>query len=92
MNDTALDITLYGRAGCHLCDDVERSIRRIGREIPLTLHIVDIHSDPALLEAYMFTIPVVAINGEQVFVSIESVVTEWELREELEKRVKGTRS
>lgn len=59
MNDKALEITLYGRAGCHLCDDVEQSIRRIAREIPLTLQVVDIHTDPSLLAAYMFTIPVV---------------------------------
>lgn len=91
MNGNELEITLYGRAGCHLCDDVEKSIRRIAGEIPLTLRVIDIHTDQSLLEAYMFTIPVVAINGEAVFCSIDSVVTESELREEFGKRSRGAR-
>lgn len=91
MNEAGLEVTLYNRPGCRLCDDVEKSIRRIAEEIPLTLHVVDIHTDQSLVEAYMFTIPVVAVNGEEVFASVESVVTEWELRDELGRRTRGAR-
>lgn len=91
MCQSDLTITLYGRPGCHLCDDVEQSIRRIGEKIPLVLDVIDIHSDTALLEKYMFTIPVVAINGEEVFVSVHAVVTEQELWQECERRSRETR-
>ncbi|WP_139492686.1 glutaredoxin family protein [Brevibacillus dissolubilis] len=87
INRPPFQITLYSRQGCHLCDDVEQAIRSISHDIPLELTVVPINSDLALEEKYMFTIPVVHIDGEEVFVSVTSVVTEEELREELGRRI-----
>jgi len=79
-------VTLYSRPGCHLCDRVEQNIRNAAQEYPIFLEIVDIRSKAELEEKYMFTIPVVEIDGEEVFVSVTSVVTEEELCEELKRR------
>ncbi len=87
MTNHMFQLTLYGRAGCHLCVDVEKRIHRVAEDIPLSLQIVDIESDMALVEKYMLTIPVVAIDGDEVFVSIRSVMSEAELRAELYRRI-----
>ncbi|MCG7319605.1 glutaredoxin family protein [Brevibacillus laterosporus] len=80
-------IVLYGRQGCHLCDDVEEHIKRLAMEFPITYKVVNITGDMRLEEKYMFTIPVVEINGLETFVSVDSVVTEEELRVHLQEKM-----
>ena len=59
-------VTLYSRPGCHLCEEAERILHRLGAGSRFTLEVVDIESDDALLKRYMLEIPVVAIDGVQV--------------------------
>lgn len=87
MEQRVFAITLYSRRGCHLCDEVERRIIRVGEEIPIRLTVVDIQSDPRLEEKYMLTIPVVEVDREEAFVSISGIMTEEELRHELQNRI-----
>ncbi|GED72685.1 hypothetical protein BRE01_63870 [Brevibacillus reuszeri] len=87
MAKNGLEIVLYGRKKCHLCDQVEFAIQALAEEIPLRLQVVDIESDQQLHEEMMLVIPVVAIDGEVVFRSITHVVTMAELREEFLKRM-----
>ena len=61
-----LDVVLYGRAECHLCDQAAAMLQRIARRVPLTVTIVDIDADDELQRRYMFEIPVVVANGEEV--------------------------
>ena len=59
-------LVVFGRKGCHLCDAVEVEIRSIGgTETSVT--VVDIEKDPALLERYLWRIPVVTLAGKEVF-------------------------
>jgi len=81
-----LEIVLYGRKNCKLCDEVEESIRCLGAIYPLRLQVVDIESDPALHEEFMLVIPAVEIDGEVVFRSITHVVTLSELDQEFQRR------
>jgi glutaredoxin len=60
-------VTLYGRPGCHLCDDARRALRRVQETHPFQLEEVDIESDDALFKRYLERIPVVAIDGEERF-------------------------
>ena len=60
-------VTLYGRPGCHLCDDAREALERLRDENPFTLAEVDIESDPALLRAYLERIPVVALDGQHLY-------------------------
>jgi glutaredoxin len=57
-------LTLYTREGCHLCDEAAHLLRRLAPEFGLDVEEVDIDSDPALLERYWDSIPVVALDGE----------------------------
>jgi hypothetical protein len=60
-------VSLYGKPGCHLCDDARVVVERAtaGREV--TLEQVDITLDPALHARYGERIPVVEIDGEIAF-------------------------
>jgi glutaredoxin len=60
-------ITLYGRPGCHLCDDAREALLRVRARAPFTLREVDIEADDDLLRRYLERIPVVTLNGEELF-------------------------
>lgn len=61
------EVVLYGRPGCHLCDDALAVIERVGERVPLTLTQVDIERRDALLIRFLERIPVVTIDGREVF-------------------------
>lgn len=60
-------VTLYGRPGCHLCDDALAVIERVRARIPFVLELRDIESDDELFKRYLERIPVVEIDGQEVF-------------------------
>jgi glutaredoxin len=60
-------VTLYGRPGCHLCDDARMLLERVRATHPFRLLEVDIETDDALLARYLERIPVVALDGEELF-------------------------
>ena len=60
-------VTLYGRPGCHLCDEARAVLLRVREELPFTLHEVDIERDDELFKRYLERIPVVCLNGEELF-------------------------
>ena len=57
--------SLYGRPGCHLCDDARAVLERIRARRAVRAREVDIEGDDALLRAYLERIPVVALDGER---------------------------
>ena len=64
---TVPTVTLYGRPGCHLCDDALAVLERIRADAPFELRTVNIEDDDALFKAYLERIPVVALDGEEVY-------------------------
>jgi hypothetical protein len=62
-----LEIVLYTRAGCHLCDAMKAELERARLGGTCTLREVDIDTDPALVEEYGRSIPVLAIAGRAAF-------------------------
>ena len=60
-------VTIYGRPGCHLCDDARAALERVRAEQPFELRSVNIEDDDALLRTYLERIPVVALDGEEVY-------------------------
>ena len=58
-------VTLYTRPGCHLCEEAEAALATLG--VPFVLERVDIESDDALFKRYLERIPVVAVDGEELF-------------------------
>jgi glutaredoxin len=60
-------IVLYGRDGCHLCDDARAALQRVRARAPFELTEVDIETDDALHARYLERIPVVTLDGEELF-------------------------
>jgi glutaredoxin len=59
-------VTLYGRPGCHLCDEARDALRQIQATRPFVLQEVDIETDDALFMRYLERIPVIALDGEEL--------------------------
>lgn len=64
---TTPTITLYSRPGCHLCDDARAALVDIRQRATFTLEEVDITTDDDLHRRYLERIPVVALDGEELF-------------------------
>ena len=79
-------VILYGRAGCHLCEDALALIERVRARVPFELEQRDIESDDEWFKRYLERIPVVEIDGEVLF---ELFVDERQLERRL-SRVKGS--
>ena len=60
-------VTLYGRPGCHLCDDARAVLRRMQAEHGFRIDDIDITGDDALHARYLERIPVIALDGEELF-------------------------
>jgi len=58
-------ITLYGKPGCHLCDEARAVIERVCAEVGTSYDEVDITASPELMRAYGEQIPVTFIDGHQ---------------------------
>jgi glutaredoxin len=76
-------IVVYTRPGCHLCVEAMADLRRLQRELGFELAERDIDGDDALQRAYFERIPVVALDGEELF---DFHIDESALRERLESR------
>ena len=76
-------VTVYSKPDCHLCVDAMAALRRLQAELGFALEERDITSDEGLLRAYFERIPVVTLDGEELF---DFFVEEAILRERLESR------
>jgi glutaredoxin len=56
-------LVLYGRDGCHLCDDARAVLVAVGEPF----EEIDIESDDELFKRYLERIPVVTVDGEEAF-------------------------
>ena len=60
-------VTVYTRIGCHLCEEAERVVRSEQATGGFRLELVDIDRDPELVRRYGVRVPVVAVDGEELF-------------------------
>ena len=76
-------ITVYSKPDCHLCGEAMRTLHRLRAELGYELQERDITRDEALHRAYFERIPVIVLDGEELF---DYFVDEAVLRERLESR------
>jgi glutaredoxin len=62
-----IQVTLYGKPGCHLCEEAREVVLAVRLEREFELVEVDVTLDPGLNREYGERIPVVAVNGEDAF-------------------------
>ena len=60
-------VTVYVRPGCHLCDVALGDLRELRSEQDFSLDVVDIESDDALHARYLERIPVIALDGRELY-------------------------
>ncbi len=65
--DRRIEVTLYGKAECCLCDEAKAVLRRVMAAYPAVLREVDIMSDPGLQARFGEEIPVVFVDGRKAF-------------------------
>ena len=75
------EITVYSRPDCHLCAEAMTALRELQDELGFSLCERDIDEDEALQRAYFERIPVIALDGAELF---DYFIDEAILRERLE--------
>jgi len=60
-------VTLYGRPGCHLCEEALAVVDRVRERVPFALEQRNIETDDRWMLAYLERIPVIAIDGLERF-------------------------
>ena len=73
-------VRLYGKPGCHLCEDARSVLDRLQQRYRFEIEEVDITSDPALFRRYDILIPVIVIDGVR---EMEAPISERDLRRAL---------
>jgi uncharacterized membrane protein len=54
-----IEVTLFSRLDCHLCEQTESDLVSLQTEVPHHLKVIDIDNDPKLRKQYGFNVPVV---------------------------------
>jgi thiol-disulfide isomerase/thioredoxin len=62
-----VNIMIYSKKDCHLCDIAMETLLKIRKEFPFSLTEIDIEKDKKIFEKYKYLIPVIEIDGEKTF-------------------------
>lgn len=57
-----VEVILYTRDDCHLCEDVEQELSKLKSEIPHNLSLINVDTSPELRNTYGLKVPVVEIG------------------------------
>jgi glutaredoxin len=63
----SIQIEIYSRPGCHLCDEAKAVIEPFAQTYPLKLTVTNVDLDSDLRAAYGTEIPIILINGTEAF-------------------------
>ncbi len=66
MSGEAPRLTVYVRAGCHLCDDMLVALQGWQPELGFELETRDVDSDPAWAERFGPRVPVLAAGDTEI--------------------------
>jgi glutaredoxin len=62
----SLEVTLYTRPGCHLCEEAKSLIEPLLAEFGARLREINIDTDPELRERYNVDVPVIFLAGRKI--------------------------
>jgi len=66
-----IEVTLYTRNDCHLCEQAKELVLELEKDIPLTFKELNIDQDPALLKKYGQEVPVITTGPYTLKAPIE---------------------
>jgi glutaredoxin len=58
-------VTLITRAGCHLCEEAEQSLRGLSAELDFAYREIDVDGSPVLRDEFSDRVPVVLLDGRE---------------------------
>jgi hypothetical protein len=61
-----LQLTLYSRAYCHLCQDMLAALQVLRREFHFDIEVVDVDTDPELERRFNELVPVLMHGGREL--------------------------
>lgn len=61
-----MEVVLYGRVGCHLCERARAILRRLSEEIVFEIRDQDVDVDSDLVDQYGDRVPVIVVEGQEV--------------------------
>ncbi len=64
---TTIEVLIYTKHGCHLCDEVKAQLRSLQQSYPFELREQNIVEDAEIYEKFKDDIPVIFINGRKAF-------------------------
>jgi hypothetical protein len=71
-------VTLYGRPGCHLCDEARAGLEALAADgARFELREIDIEGDPRLHRELLERIPVIEVDGQracELFLDADAVL------------------
>lgn len=59
-----MNITIYSKKECHLCDIAKEELEAIRREFDFSLREINIEKDTVAFEKFKYMIPVVEVDGK----------------------------
>lgn len=62
---TGARVTLYSRAGCHLCETAREVVARVCADLGESFDEFDIDADPDLADRFGEEVPVTFVDGRQ---------------------------
>jgi glutaredoxin len=62
-----VEVEIYSRPGCHLCDEAKIVIERVHRRVAFGLKVINVETDKDFEKEYGEQVPVVLINGIKAF-------------------------
>jgi glutaredoxin len=62
----SLEVTLYTRPGCHLCDEAKSLMAPVLAELGARLREINIDADPELRELYNLDVPVIFLADRKI--------------------------
>lgn len=61
-----VELTVYSRYGCHLCEEMLAALALFQDELGYTMAVYDIDEDEALRERFNALVPVVYLDGKEL--------------------------
>jgi uncharacterized membrane protein len=75
-----IEVTLYSRTDCHLCEIAQSYLEELQSIVPHILKVIDVDSDTRLRSLYGFNVPVVTVGPYKLSAPIEKKDLEISLR------------
>lgn len=66
MSQSLLALTVYGRHGCHLCEEMLRDLQRLAEQIPLVWRVEDVDQRTDWRAQYGNDVPVLTTQTGRV--------------------------